>query len=407
MGVEDQGGAAFGVKPLNWLDRDRLPQEVASTVSQWQTLAAFLATADREEIEDFQPSIGLLSPGVRRGFSHHAFSALLTLALNDASALVRHVMDGDGRSAAQVARTLFEHLVNLADMRTSPVNSPDRYLDHQWVMRAQIAKSREHLALLEGSERTKEERRLEKMARTSDRHLAAALQKYGKGFIRGWAEGSLRTRAEAHDLEQGYERYRILSSVIHGSTGGLAGITRAGPHGIVHRYGQDLDLAAIAWLDGLTFFAHVSTHLVEMTGSWEAEEIMSRTQSLVAMWSRVRRALRKRDRLLWPDNAPPGPIAVAAIYPGPTVRWYYHDLHLGVMMLAEPPNETPPGLGAVLEDYTHYDPAAYNGRPLTAAFGGVTVRPIEGAKLVRDTAVIVPGYHPAIERPASGGHRGR
>jgi hypothetical protein len=194
-------------------------------------------------------------------------------------------------------------------------------------------------------------------------------------------------------LEDGYEGYRILSAVIHGSSGAMAGITRTIDGQVVHRTGPDLDLAATAWFEGLVSFYNVAAKVTDVTDAWEAEEMHGRTGNLILLWPQVRAALQRIDRRLWPELPPPGPQAVVAFYPNGVRKWYYYSPSEETLVLADPPG-VEPDLSTMAEKVATYPFDAFNGRPLTAVCVGVRVRPQPGHQPFPSAAIMVPGDHP-------------
>lgn len=386
-------GASFGDAKISWRDYDRVGwpgHEPFSTNYDLEKLPLEL----REDIEDYVVLVGIRAGGLYSKLDNHAQKLILTAAVNDVLAVVNRVRDLDGRSAAHAARALFEHLINLHDVCDSPDNTAERYESHAYVVQDRVANHRVALELLSARARSLETRRLDKLARKARRPLAEALAKYGSGFKRQWAEGTLLDRATRYDLQDGYDGYRILSAVIHGSSGAMAGVTREIDDQVVHRTGPDLDLAATAWVEGLTAFYQIAQKLFDLTDAWEAEEIRDRTGNLLLGWEALRRELARVDRRMWPNHAPMGPVAVVAFYPGGKRRWYYYSPVEQVVVLAEDPHEEP-DLSEIETTLADYRPELFNGRPLTAICPEVEVVPRKGQQPVPAESILVPGGHPA------------
>ncbi|WP_156387892.1 DUF5677 domain-containing protein [Cellulomonas sp. Root137] len=321
---------------------------------------------------------------------------IVTAAANDAIALVDHVDRFDGRSAAHAARAMFEHLINLCDVISSTDNTPDRYLEHRHVTADQVSQHRWYLDLLDPAARKKEKDRLDKLARTTAAPLKAALAKWTTGFKRGWAKGTLKERADLHGLGDGYEGYRILSGVIHGSSGALAGIVRDIKGTPVHRVGPDLDLAATAYREGLVSFWSIADRLLVLTGGPEAEQLKGRTGNLLLGIQEVSKALRREDKNMWPTEPPPaGRVPLLAVYPSGRTRWFIVDTRTETMVVADPPAVEPDGVAAAIALARQTDPNA-DGRPVTFPFeANVPIRPRVGASWVSTSSVLMPPGHPA------------
>lgn len=314
---------------------------------------------------------------------------ILLSALNDGLALVDHVGRYDGRSAAQSARALFEHLVNMRDVRSSAVNTAERFEEYKHVLAEEVSQRRWYLPLLGMKTRHREEKRLERMRRNAAAPVAAALGKYA-GFRLGWAEGGLRSRAEKLGLETGYEGYRIMSDVLQGSGSASAGVVRDVQGAPVLRIGPDLDLAAMAYAEGLSTLSQLFEGL-SLPGRVAARDLHARSADLLRGLPHVRDALRTVEEMLWPTTPPAARVAVAvvALYTSGARRWYVYDPRDETVVVAHPPTDEPDlssGVAA-LEDY---EPSTWGGRPVTMMFEGLRVVPREGAIAVPAAAVLVP-----------------
>ena len=356
MCAQERAGA-FGATPARrWDDGDREGWEYENPFDALpDSLAPLLGPELQAEFAAWPQAVSLCAGALYGDLATAAECRILTAATNDALALVRHVDHFDGRSAAHAARALFEHLVNMLDVHTSPVNTAARYEDHEHVTADQVSRRRWHLRLLSKRARKRESDRLDKLQKRAAGPLARAVEAYGSSFKRGWAHGTLRARADAHDLGEGYGGYQILSGVIHGSSGALSGVVRQVRGENVHRVGYDLELAATAYAEGLVSFYNLAEHLVTLTGRVEAEEIRGRTGNLLLGLDEVRDTLRKADAKLWPTTPVPGPMAVVALYPSGARRWYLHDPRDESIVVAEPP-EDEPDLSVAEEKLATYDP---------------------------------------------------
>ena len=359
--------------------------------SLWDLAGSHLAT----QVTQWQEAMRLYGATLLMDMATLAEEKILHAALNDGLALVDHVGRLDGRSAAHSARALFEHLVNLRDVQTSAENTARRFEDHKHALAEQVSQRRWYLALLDLKTRQREEKRLDRMGRAAAAPLAAALGKY-TGFRQGWADGGLRTRAEALGLTAGYEGYRIMTGVLHGSSGALAGVTRDARGDQPSRIGPDLDLAAMAYAEGMSTLVQLFEGLIASGGD-DARELHHRSVGLLRGLPRVREALRTMEETLWPTTPPPAPVevAVVALYATGARRWYVYDPRQETVVVAHPPADEPDlssGLAA-LEDY---DNSVWGGRPVTMMFEGLKVVPREGAIAVPASAVLVPGAHRGI-----------
>lgn len=387
-------GTSFG-QPIqhDWTTGDQIGHELRSLPTPPEHLVR-ITEQQRIEIEDYPATITQLISGIYPSLRNDACKLILTAAVNDVMHLVERAYRLDGRSAAYSARSLFEHLINFCDVANSPVNTSERYTDHRYITQQYLAHHREALVLLSSAERKEEEKQLDRLANRVAPRVEEAIGQYGSSFKRQWAEGSLLARTKAHELEEGYAGYRILSAVIHGSSGSLAGITKVIAKIDVHRTGPDLELASLAWIEGLTSFLGLADELVTMTESWEAREIQGRTKNLVRFWPDVRRELRRIDKQLWPKEPPIGFQALLAFFPGGR-RWYQYDPHTETLILAEPPEEEP-DLSQLQEHYLSYRPEDFRGRPMTAIYSDINVQPMANHQPFPASSIMAPANHPAV-----------
>lgn len=386
-------GKSFGIPKQDWTTADRTGRELPDLFTAVGKLDG-LPEAILNEVLDFPPAVTHLVASIYSELENHAQKLILTAAVNDVVSLVTRAYALDGRSAAYSARALFEHLINFRDVCASTVNTPDRYTDHKYITQKRVAEHRGALELLPASEQKRERKRLDKLAEATRYRAGVALGKYGTTFSRQWAQGSLFDRAKQYDVEDGYEGYRILSSVIHGSSGAMSGVTRIIDGRHVHRTGPDLELASMAWLEGLSAFYRITEMLADRTGAWEAEELRDRTENLVFFWPEVRAELRRVDERLWPKSAPLGSVAVVAFYPGGRRKWYLYSPAEETLTLADPP-DVEPDLTGLDEAVSTYSPEEFNGRPLTAVHVGVKVRPRRGQHPFPASSIMVPEGHPS------------
>lgn len=334
-----------------------------------------------DEVERYRWEIPLIVGGVFRHLDDGAPKLIFSAAATDALAVIRHVDEFDGRSAALRARTLFEHLLNLCDVIESATNTGKRYMDHRWAVRKLRAKRRDHLQVLARGEARRETRRLDDLARAARKPLRRAVAAYGERYEFGWAEGSVRRRAITYNLLDDYDGYSLLSAAIHGSSGSLDGVVRRINGAVVHRTGHDLELAATAWWEGLSWFYELMDRIAQRWPNGEAEEIRGATGNLLLDWQRVRDALREQDAKIWPDTAPPGPAIAVVIYPT-RVRWFYYRPVDDVVMPLDQPEPVPPHAAARIEIakqlMTSFEDGVYAKRPPLIPMPGLRMSPSPG-----------------------------
>ncbi|MFD8523451.1 DUF5677 domain-containing protein [Streptomyces capillispiralis] len=316
-------------------------------------------------------------------------------AFNDLGSFVDCLLSGDGRSAARVSRSLYEHLVNYCEVMSSP-KAAERYLEHKVVTANLLGNLTHGLHYLRGTPHKQERSRLAKLKRDSLRPLARALARFGAGFRRDWSSRNLYDRAAAHGYESHYDTYRLLSQVTHGSCGGVLGSHAAIAGHTVHRTGPSLELAVLSYLEGFTFFRAFANE-VGARQSIDTRKLIESIEILLAYWPKYRQALTDIDDLIWPTTPPPGPVAIMAIYPNGRARWFFWEPSLNRMK----PAYTPEGCEWMEERFRQHIKAGnveiphnLNGRPITSAVSGVQVTPREDSSWFTATGIFVPDAKP-------------
>lgn len=312
-------------------------------------------------------------------------------ATNDVLILLRAVRDGDGRTAARTARAIFEHLVHYKEVASSR-DKATQYEAHQHVTADQLARARIGLGLLRGKARKQEGLRLTALGRRAQRPLLEAMDRYGASFQRGWTAGtSVRSLAERHDLMPGYESYRILSGVMHGSAGALLGTRREKGSQVTHRLGMDLQLAPLAFHEGVAWWRAMLDDLpaTAVHPDWGLG-LREATDELLTGYVEVFAGCRRLDNRLWPTGgALPKRVAVLALYPNDKARWFLHDLAAGLLRPARLVGEAPEGMDELVAKLRP-EVGKAGGRPATCAVLHVRVEPIEGRRPVHEAQLLLP-----------------
>lgn len=299
----------------------------------------------------------------------------------------------EGRAAALLARALFEHLINFMDVTDSDTNTSERFLDHRHVVAEQLSQRTWTIGGLSRARQKTEKKRLEALGIAAARPVREAIAKYGPRFRGSWAEGTVKARAERLGMEAGYVGYRVLSGVVHGSSGGLRGLVRSIKGGTTLRVGPDLELTALAFEEGLGSFLEFVRALRIVVDRIECEELEARTYQVLGHLEEVRDVCAKLDRKMWPKN--PAPVAVVsavAIYPEGKVRWYLHDFRDETMTLAETPDPEP-DLSRELQAASYHLPEVFGGRPFVRPRLDVVVQPKKGALRFPAESLLIPGDH--------------
>jgi hypothetical protein len=317
-------------------------------------------------------------------------------ALNDFDSLIDFLLSGDGRNAARTARSLYEHLINYCEVMGSPASS-ERYLKHRAVTADLLGGMIRGVPLLRGPELKRERNRLKKLRRDSARDLADGLSRFGRKFRADWSEKSLRDRAATHGYERHYDVYRLLSQVTHGSCGGVLGTYMDVKGKPVHRVGPSLDLAALAYLEGISFFRDFVREIEKREGD-DTSDLVTSLNRLIGYWPWYRKAIAAIDRMIWPENPPPSPTAIMAIYGSGRVRWFYWEPVLQMMKPAIPPDGAE-WMEEQLKEKIRRDGIQLegpDGKPFTSAVAGVSVTPKPDSDWFKADAILVGKVQPKV-----------
>ncbi|MEU9236848.1 DUF5677 domain-containing protein [Streptomyces subrutilus] len=322
---------------------------------------------------------------------NRACSTIYNHAVNDFTLLLALLWGGDGRNAVRAARSLYEHLVNYCFV-SSDSGAAARYMGHEAVTHQIIAKSRKWLNMLSGAERRREEYRLAKLNRDSTKPYQAMLDTHGSKFIGDWARLDLYSRARLFGLEGDYDTYRLFSQVTHGSTGGVLGTVRSAEGQVVHRMGPSLELAIMAFPEGVSYFMELAERVDSLNGV-PSVELVAALRALRNKWPEYRKACKDIDGYLWPEGPPASAMAIIGIFPGGRVRWYLHEPALKLIVAAIPPEDSEFYESKVKEELAASITRGLKwdeeGRPFTAAIPvPVAVRP--GSTWLPDNGILMP-----------------
>ncbi|MFJ6987639.1 MULTISPECIES: DUF5677 domain-containing protein [unclassified Streptomyces] len=241
--------------------------------------------------------------------------------MNDLNILLNALWDGDGRTSARTTRSLFEHLVNYCYV-AQDVQASERYVDHKVVTHQILSRMLKRLPLLGGTQRKREVHRRRRLGNSSAQIYRSALSRHGNSFNRDWAQVDLYSRAKLHGLEGGYDTYRLFSQVTHGSAGGTLGTIQADTGLVIHRTGPSLELAALAFSEGISFFRDLCVRIHALHGV-EADNLVRSLNELIAGWGLYKQACEWIDKNLWPEVPPLPGATILAIYPGGGTRWLH------------------------------------------------------------------------------------
>lgn len=216
-------GSAFGeLRPTAYVDADgrEIRADEWATPFQWQpSLDGLLGHEVVERLDNYLYRLGY-ALGTWHRESTGALGMLINHFSNDVVILLHQVRLGDGRSAARAARAIYEEAVTYAELKSNS-ESAVRYEAHAAVTADLMNTRRPGFELLGRKDRERESERLRRAARRTSSGLRAALTAYGSKFKRQWSSDSLRGLATRHGLEYDYDGYRLLSGVMHATSGSV------------------------------------------------------------------------------------------------------------------------------------------------------------------------------------------
>lgn len=266
---------------------------------------------------------------------------ILTHFFNDAQILVNQVNQGDGRSAARTARSLFEHLANYVTVTDNP-GEAERYVSSQYVTADRLGRLTEWwVGMLDGEQRESEVSRLEQMVTQAAAPLAEASERFDtprRKYVNNVFTDNLYRRCEKYGMAADYEAYRVLSAVVHGDAGGLLGLTKHSDDGpSIHRVGPDLQLVVLAWLYGFRWVADLLLTASHRHPYPSVREAADHAGYLVARFGSVLDAAQELDQRIWPTQPPPQPVSVAAFFHPKvdSIRWYLYDEQTRTVQVAD------------------------------------------------------------------------
>ncbi|MFC6240136.1 DUF5677 domain-containing protein [Knoellia sp. GCM10027112] len=287
---------------------------------------------------------------------------------------------------------MFEHLVHYKEIAGQP-DRAEQYEAHQHVTAMQIAERKIGLRLLRGTAARRERERLKKLARSSGERRNAAVAKYGGRFRSGWTAGvSLLDLAKRHGLEPDYEAYRILSGVMHGSSGSLMGTRRTKGDEVTHRLGPDFQLVPIAFLEGMQWWRKLLDELPANGVSADfVLDAMTGADQLLSHYADIHATCWRVDSRTWPEGrVPPRSAAVLAVYASGATKWFSHDPVTQSICLADLVSDEPDYLQDHLGKWRAQAASVPGGRPLTIHVMGVEVKPRPGAAYAPAGSVLNP-----------------
>ena len=315
---------------------------------------------------------------------------LVAQAVNDFSDLLADLEMGRGRPAMRCLRSIFESLITMLDITDPNSDAIDRYEEHYGVARYQAATMRAGLTGLTGNDLRAERHRRHKEQRRHKQAHDEALAKRGSQFKRNWAGETLMKRAARHGYGDDYDLYRVASSPIHVSPGGMSGIERQYDDKSVYRFGPNLVDCPLAFIEGLRYFKLFIEALASHTG-FTAERVLQALSALESLQKEYRKTIHSIDENLWPIVAPIGSIVVRALLPDGRRKWILHDNDQGKIIECSPPKGLPKSQIEAAEEALNKaeDTLCEREEWITAALVRATADPLPQARW-RPEGLIVP-----------------
>lgn len=362
--------------------------ELQTLYEEHPTLGSTLSPQIVSEMESLTFTLGDLLWEVSMELDRSS-NMLLNHFSNDLIILIDRVRDGDGRSAARSARSIYEALVSFADVIRFP-EAAERYLRHSSVTDNLLDQRRPGSAYLRAREARSEGRRFARAAKRSAKSLRDSLDLFGSSFRSRWSKDSLFQMAVRNGLGDEYDGYRILSGVMHATSGALSGTRKARDEIVVNRLGTDLHLSALAYIEGLRwgreFVQRLSGHL---SAKPNFGNLIDTLDFLLSAYPEVLSASRKLDRTIWPETLPPPAIAVLVVYASGE-RWFIHDPQRGSLAAARPPEQIPQEVELIRERARVSGFDGGGGRPISAAFPDLTLESKPGARSFPAASLLMP-----------------
>ncbi|MEW6872696.1 DUF5677 domain-containing protein [Trueperella pyogenes] len=338
----------------------------------------------------FHKNLTLSSRSLYALASHYSVGVVLTQFINDVDTMVMSADRGEGRDVARAARSTFEHLINLSDLiSSSPLQQ--QYLDHAEVTKFQFARlpPEYQMGLSQNSYTIKQlENKVEQLT-----------NKYHSNFERQWHKKSLYKRAEKWGYTTEYDVYRILSSLVHGSAGGILGNEKEIQNHSVLRAGPNYELASFALLSGLRFarliLQRLQTIQVKNVSPQVLKALIKDVDHAILGCADYQNRISTINQELWPTKLPQlNYQTVGAKYPGGKCAWFIHNLQEGEMYPALSPGlpEIEKRLQDEIPTPSRKEYELNGNRPTTVIFENVYLQVKTPLKTIPDHAVLMPRH---------------
>lgn len=310
-------------------------------------------------------------------------------AINDFVDGLWDCLAGRGRPALRATRAVFESLINLKDLLANP-ELEQRYMEHLDIVEAVTSEVRTTPGFLTPRERIKEFFGRRRRQKALELRATELREQYGRKFVTQWHPSDLRTRSRAHGHEAEYQFYRKASAVLHGGSAGRTGLV-ADTRGLVHyRTGPALELCQVAYPYLVKFFSNFVEEYRAVVKDQGIDELLGALDKFRRLSNRYVSLVKQLDKTAWPTGPVPGPTAVAVLRGDSGPRWYLHDIANGRIREARLVQELPSEVAALLDAMDAVAAVSGSQEPVSVAFFGMEVEPVEDAPWIGEQQVLAP-----------------
>ncbi|MEV2278150.1 DUF5677 domain-containing protein [Nocardiopsis sp. NPDC049922] len=265
-----------------------------------------------------------------------AILQLMNQSFNDFYDLARELQEGSGRAATRTARALIEHSINFASI-SSDDEMLGRYSDHYYVSVISECEAKIGANNLPSAERSSYLHELNKVDRDNRSKRDEVLSRHGASFRGSWSQKNLYERARDHDMLDFYPYYRIASSVMHGSSGGIKGTAFDVEGHSFFRLGPALKLCPLAYHEGVRAFHSLMSQLERSFPGSGVVQLKEKLRKLQVLWPKYRSAVLNLDKEVTPDSPLDVSHSCALISGTGTVKWSIVSPLGGWIMFCEEP----------------------------------------------------------------------
>lgn len=280
---------------------------------------------------------------------HAARSRIVLQACNDFLDVFGDSLMGRGRSAARATRSLYEHTVNHRWVSSRP-DEALRYTRHAAIgVMLDLLHDTPNETDFEGKHRRSFRFWYRKRKRMADRDYDQAIAEFGPSFRSKWTQRSLFERAKEDELGgDDYERYRLLSAVIHGTAGGDLWQRREVDGVPILRVGASPALCPLTLSLGVRYFSILLDDLVEAVGASPVSSLRAIVDRIESCLPSFRQLMYEIDDDIWPTESIRTEL-LYVLHPDGSREWWLRDVERRAVIRADPVGFTRDDLRLVRE----------------------------------------------------------